>query len=124
MSKISIKTIPPIYPTGGGIHTQLLPFNLLTEKERNLQKDKAKELLRFLQTQGFRVVGYKKKYGIDLNYLYVHVVHMNLANYDFLVKEKIFEKKNRHRFMTNQKLLMWLHYKPYTLHIRMLVIFP
>ena len=43
---------------GGAIHTQLLPFAMLTERERNVQRDKAKELLRFLQVQGFRVEGY------------------------------------------------------------------
>ena len=42
---------------GGAIHTQLLPFAMLTERERNVQRDKAKELLRFLQVQGFRVEG-------------------------------------------------------------------
>ena len=30
---------------------------MLTERERNLQRDKAKELLRFLQVHGFRVEG-------------------------------------------------------------------
>ena len=30
---------------------------MLTERERNAQKEKAKELLRFLQVNGFRVEG-------------------------------------------------------------------
>ena len=42
---------------GGAIHTQLLAFNMLTERERNVQKDKAKELLRFMQVNGFRGEG-------------------------------------------------------------------
>ena len=42
---------------GGAIHTQLLAFSMLTERERNAQKEKAKELLRFLQVNGFRVEG-------------------------------------------------------------------
>ena len=45
------------FSSGGAIHTQLLAFSMLTERERNAQKEKAKELLRFLQVNGFRVEG-------------------------------------------------------------------
>lgn len=43
---------------GGGIHTQLVPYHVLTDKEKNTERDRAKAVLRYLQNLGFRVVGY------------------------------------------------------------------
>uniref|UniRef100_X1Z8I7 Ryanodine receptor n=1 Tax=Capitella teleta TaxID=283909 RepID=X1Z8I7_CAPTE len=46
---------------GGGIHPQLVPYSVLTDKEKKNKRSKAQELLRFMQMHGFRVMRYSKE---------------------------------------------------------------
>jgi len=41
---------------GGGIHPQLVQYNVLTDKEKKKYRDRSQEILRFLQVHGFRVI--------------------------------------------------------------------
>jgi hypothetical protein len=41
---------------GGGIHPQLCPYSVLTDKEKKREREKAQELLRFMQMHGFRIM--------------------------------------------------------------------
>merc|ERR1712168_134570 len=40
---------------GGGIHPQLVAYSKLTDRERKKDRDRAQELMRYLQMYGFRV---------------------------------------------------------------------
>jgi len=44
--------------TGGGIHPQFIPYSQLTDDEKRVDRDRAQELMRYMQTSGFRIIGY------------------------------------------------------------------
>lgn len=46
---------------GGGLHPQLVPYDLLTDKEKRKNRDRSQELLKYLQSEGFRVGRASKK---------------------------------------------------------------
>lgn len=43
---------------GGGIHPGLVPYDILTDREKKRDREAAMELLRFLQMHGYRIMGY------------------------------------------------------------------
>jgi len=42
---------------GGGIHPQFIPYRQLTDDEKRADRDRAQELMRYMQTSGFRIIG-------------------------------------------------------------------
>jgi len=46
-----------VLDTGGGIHPQFIPYSQLTDDEKRVDRDRAQELMRYMQTSGFRMIG-------------------------------------------------------------------
>lgn len=40
---------------GGQLHPQMVPFDLLTDKEKKKNRERSQELLKYLQYEGYRV---------------------------------------------------------------------
>ena len=47
---------------GGGIHPQFIPYRQLTDDEKRVDRDRAQELMRYIQTSGFRIIGYVRHF--------------------------------------------------------------
>ena len=46
--------------TGGGIHTQMVPYDMLTEKEKRKDRQRSMELIKYLQYMGYRLSRFVK----------------------------------------------------------------
>lgn len=48
------KLLLPFLP-GGGIHPQMVPYDMLTEKEKRKDRFRSVELLKYLQFMGYKL---------------------------------------------------------------------
>lgn len=46
---------------GGGIHTQLVPYDLLTDKEKRKNRERSQEFLKYLQYEGYKIYRIARK---------------------------------------------------------------
>lgn len=58
---------------GGVIHSQLVPYDLLTDKEKRKDRERSQEFLKYMQYQGYKLHKYVYLFNMFYSYQSVHL---------------------------------------------------